>query len=69
MLALVTAVFNATGSLTDPASVTHGYRPALATAAGLSALGAATALGIRSTRRSAGPRSAVVSISGDPDQG
>ena len=46
-IAVVTAVFNATGSLASPASVTHGYRPALAAAAGLSVLGAAAGLGIR----------------------
>ncbi len=56
-IAVVTAVFNATGSLASPASVTHGYRPALATAAGLSVLGAVSGLGIRrarSVRKSAG---------------
>lgn len=54
-IAVVTAVFNAAGSLADPASVTHGYRPALATAAGLSVLGAAAGLGIRRARRPAEP--------------
>jgi hypothetical protein len=46
-IAIVTAVFNTHGSLTSPAAVTSGYRPALAVAAGLSLLGAATAIGIR----------------------
>ncbi len=50
-IAVVTAVFNSTGSLAGPASVTHGYRPALAVAAGLSVLGAVAAIGIRSARR------------------
>jgi len=46
-IAIVTAVFNTHGSLANPATVTSGYRPALAVAAGLSVLGAATAIGIR----------------------
>ena len=50
-IAVVTAVFNSTGSLAGPASVTHGYRPALAVEAGLSVLGAVAAIGIRSARR------------------
>ena len=54
-IAVVTTVFNATGSLADPASVTHGYRPALAAAADLSVLGAVSGLGIRNARRSAEP--------------
>jgi len=51
-IAVVTAVFNATGSLAGPAAVTHGYRAALAVAAGLSVLGAGAALGIRRARGS-----------------
>ena len=56
-IAIVTAVFNTHGSLAGPAAVTSGYRPALAVAAGLSVLGAATAIGIRRTAqtRAAGP--------------
>jgi MFS family permease len=46
-VAVVTAVFNAHGSLTDAATVTSGYRAALAVAAGASLLGAVVALGIR----------------------
>src|SRR5262249_9161458 len=46
-IAIVTAVFNTHGSLAGPAAVTSGYRPALAVAAGLSVLGAVTAIGIR----------------------
>src|SRR5499433_1309480 len=56
-IAIVTAVFNTHGSLANPATVTSGYRPALAVAAGLSVLGAATAIGIRraAQTRAAGP--------------
>jgi EmrB/QacA subfamily drug resistance transporter len=56
-IAIVTAVFTTHGSLAGPAAVTSGYRPALAVAAGLSALGALTAIGIRRTAqtRAAGP--------------
>ena len=46
-IAVTTAVFDSHGSLVGPAAVTAGYRPALAVAAGLSALGAVVALGIR----------------------
>jgi EmrB/QacA subfamily drug resistance transporter len=45
-IACVTAVFNANGSLANPATVTAGYRPALATAAGFSVLAAIIALAI-----------------------
>jgi MFS family permease len=58
-VAVVTAVFNAHGSLTTSATVTSGYRPALAVSAGASALGAAAALGIRRAR-AAGADPAVV---------
>ena len=56
-IAIVTAVFNTHGSLANPASVAGGYRPALTVAAGLSVLGAATAIGIRraAQTRAAGP--------------
>jgi EmrB/QacA subfamily drug resistance transporter len=50
-VATVTAVFNASGSLAGPAAVTHGFRPALAVGAGLSALGACAAFGLRRTPR------------------
>jgi EmrB/QacA subfamily drug resistance transporter len=46
-IALVTVVFNANGALATPATTTHGYRPAEAAAAGLSALAAAVALAVR----------------------
>lgn len=48
-IAVVTAVFNSTGSLADAASVTSGYRPALAVSAGISVLGAVVAIGMRRT--------------------
>ena len=46
-IAVATTVFNAHGSLASTAAITSGYRPALAVAAGLSVLGAATALSLR----------------------
>ena len=60
-IAIVTAVFNTRGSLANPASVAGGYRPALTVAAGLSVLGAATAIGIR--------RAAQTSAAGPSHQG
>jgi len=50
-------VFNANGSLATMATITSGYRTALGVSAGLSVLGAATALGIRRAARAgtAGP--------------
>ncbi len=49
-IAIVTVVFNGAGSLAGPAAVTHGFRPAIATSACLSVLGALTALGLRGRR-------------------
>jgi EmrB/QacA subfamily drug resistance transporter len=46
-IAVATTVFNANGSLATAAAILSGYRPALAVCAGLSALGAVTALGLR----------------------
>jgi EmrB/QacA subfamily drug resistance transporter len=46
-IAITTVVFNANGSLTAPADFIRGFGPALAVAAGLSALGAVTALAIK----------------------
>jgi len=46
-VAVVTAVFNAHGSLASAASVTSGYRAALVVSAAASVLGAIVALGIR----------------------
>jgi EmrB/QacA subfamily drug resistance transporter len=54
-IAVATTVFNAHGSLASPAAVTTGYRPALAVAAGLSVLGALTALALRRPARTAAP--------------
>ena len=52
-VAVVTAVFTATGHLGTPEQVAAGFRPALAVSAGLSVLGAATALAV--TRRRPAP--------------
>jgi EmrB/QacA subfamily drug resistance transporter len=52
-IAVVTAVFNAHGSLASASSVTSGYRPALAVSAGASVLGAIVAIGIRRARAAA----------------
>jgi MFS family permease len=49
-VAIVTAVFNAHGSLAGPAAVTSGYRPALGVSAGLSVVGALAAIGLRRAR-------------------
>jgi hypothetical protein len=61
-IAIATTVFNANGSLAAAATITSGYRPALAVAAGLSVLGAVAALGIRRAARAgtAGPGTASV---------
>jgi EmrB/QacA subfamily drug resistance transporter len=53
-IAIVTSVFAAYGGLGSAADVTSGFRPALAVAAGLSLLGALTALAITG-RRAAAP--------------
>jgi MFS family permease len=59
-VAIVAAVFSANGHLGSPATVTSGFRPALAAAAGLSVVGALTALGfgVRRTAPSASPQQA-----------
>jgi EmrB/QacA subfamily drug resistance transporter len=46
-IAIVTTVFNSKGSLASAASVTSGFRPALAVSAGISVLGAIVAIGMR----------------------
>lgn len=61
-VAIATAVFTATGHLGTPATFMGGFRPALATVAALSVLGAAVSLGVRA-RRSA---QATVSVHGLP---
>jgi EmrB/QacA subfamily drug resistance transporter len=54
-VAAVAAVFAAHGHLGTPASVTAGFRPALAVSAGLSALGAITALAVGARRPQPAP--------------
>jgi MFS family permease len=49
-VAIATAVFTANGHLGTAAAFTGGFRPALATVAALSALGAAVSLGVRARR-------------------
>jgi len=51
-VAIVAAVFSANGHLGSPATLISGFRPALAAAASLSAIGALTALGAGARRRS-----------------
>src|SRR6516225_4281851 len=51
-VAIVAAVFSANGHLGSPATLISGFRPALAAAAGLSALGALAALGAGARHRS-----------------
>lgn len=46
-VAIATAVFDARGSLASPETITNGYRPGLAVAAGLSVIGAVTAVAVR----------------------
>ncbi len=50
-IAIVSAVFAANGHFGSPVSVAAGFRPAITVAAGLSLLGAITALAITSRRR------------------
>jgi EmrB/QacA subfamily drug resistance transporter len=63
-VAVASSVFSANGHLGSPASVTSGFRPAVAVAAGLSLIGAVTALAITGRRREAaaspGPATAPV---------
>ena len=63
-IAIVTSVFGAFGGLGSAAGVTSGLRPGVAVAAGLSLLGALTALAITAGRRSpvAEPETAEVPI-------
>ncbi len=51
-IAIATSVFGAFGGLGSAAQLTSGFRPALAVSAGLSLLGAVTALAITARRRS-----------------
>jgi predicted phage tail protein len=50
-VAVVTAVFNAHGSLASTATETSGYRAAIMVSAGASLLGALIAIGIRRAQR------------------
>jgi hypothetical protein len=52
-ISVTAAVFAAQGSVAGPASFVAGFRPALAVAAGLSVLGALTALGVDRAPRAA----------------
>jgi EmrB/QacA subfamily drug resistance transporter len=54
-IAIVTVVFNASGSLASPLAIARGYQPALSVAAALSVLGALTALALRRTSAPPGP--------------
>jgi hypothetical protein len=58
-VAIVAAVFSAGGHLGSSAGVIDGIRPALATSAGLSLLGAMTAIAVGSRRRGAAARDAT----------
>jgi len=51
-VAIVAAVFSANGNLSSPAALISGFRPALLAAAGLSAAGALTAVGVGGRRKS-----------------
>lgn len=46
-VAIATAVFDARGGLASPETITNGYRPGLTVAAGLSVIGAVTAVAVR----------------------
>jgi hypothetical protein len=50
-IAIATSVFTASGKLGSRASVTDGFKPALAVCVGLSLLGALTALAMTPRRR------------------
>jgi MFS family permease len=57
-VAIATAVFTANGHLGTAASFAAGFRPALATVAALSALGAVVSLGVRRRRTVPAPAAA-----------
>jgi EmrB/QacA subfamily drug resistance transporter len=65
-IAIVTAVFTANGHLGSAASVTSGYRPALAVAAAISACGALSALAAGGQRRAAAPATATATAGAAP---
>ncbi|MHB8613915.1 MAG: DHA2 family efflux MFS transporter permease subunit [Candidatus Dormibacteraceae bacterium] len=62
-IAIASAVFVSNGHLGTPASFTTGFRPALAVVAGLSVLGAMTALAVGSRRRQPAIEHAVSAVS------
>jgi EmrB/QacA subfamily drug resistance transporter len=68
-IAVVTAVFNAHGSLATSATVTSGYRPALAVSAGASMLGALVAVGIRQARARGAGRAVEVDEEDEVNRG
>ncbi|HZV51588.1 MAG TPA: DHA2 family efflux MFS transporter permease subunit [Candidatus Dormibacteraeota bacterium] len=61
-IAIVTAVFAVNGHAGTPAAFDHGFRPALTAAAAISALGALTALGVTTRRRSSRVDAAGVAV-------
>jgi EmrB/QacA subfamily drug resistance transporter len=61
-VAVATAVFAANGSLATPLGFTAGFRPALAVIAGLSILGALTALAVGSRQQAPAPTPAEVAV-------
>ena len=65
-IAIVTAVFNAKGSLVSRAAVEHGYRPALVVAAGFSVLErAVVAINIRRMRHQVAPATELATELGE----
>jgi MFS family permease len=69
-VAVVTAVFTATGHLGAPEQMAAGFRPALAVSAGLSVLGAAAALAVTRRRQPAParPPATTRSVAAQPAQ-
>ena len=64
-IAIATAVFASNGHLGTPASFAAGFRPALAVVAGLSLIGAVTAVATGSARRHAAAGQALPAVSGE----
>jgi hypothetical protein len=65
-IAVTVAVFGATGGFTSPADFVDGFRAALLTAAGMSALGAVAGLALPA-RRGAVPEELVVDAGDEPE--
>jgi hypothetical protein len=55
-IALATTVFDARGSVATPETITSGYRPGLAVAAGMAGFGAFAALAVRRREPAAAAR-------------